>query len=116
MNIITNYLSEKKDVVRANNSVNTVKEIIGKSFICNGVLVFEKDGENEKGEVVTNTVIALKDSRSGEFYTSISPTVLSSTQAIIEAYEKEEILSGIEVVVKSKKSNNDRDFYYIDLV
>ena len=84
MNIITNYLSEKKDVVRANNSVNTV--------------------------------IALKDLTTGEFYTSISPTVLSSTQAIIEAYEKEEILNGIEVIVKSKKSNNGRDFYYIDLV
>lgn len=116
MEILTNYLSEKKDIVRANNSVNTVKEILDKPFTCNGILIFDKESENEKGEVITNTVIALKDKESGEFYTSISPTVKSSVDSVVSAYSKEEVESGIEIVVKSKKSNNDRDFYYIDLV
>lgn len=116
MEIIYNSLEDKKDVVRANNSVNTVKDILGQEFKCIGVLIFEKEGVDEKtGEQVTNTVVALK-SEDGEFYTSISPTVKGSIEAVIGVYDKEEFTQGIDMVVKSKESNNGRDFYYIDLV
>ena len=115
MKILYNSTTDKKDVVKANNSVDTVKDILNKPFVCTGIIIFEKDTTDEdSGEVKTNTVIAFKTDEG--FVTSISPTVLSSTEAITSAYSEDEITSGIEMVVKSKKSKADRDFYYIDLV
>lgn len=116
MRILTNYTSEKKDLVKANNSVDTVKDILNTPFKCVGIIIFEKDGvDEESGEADVKTVVALK-TEDGHFYTSISPTVKSSVDAIVEAYDKEEVESGLDIVVKSKLSKSERDFYYVDLV
>jgi hypothetical protein len=47
---------------------------------------------------------------------SISPTVENSLTLIANSFDADEIKAGIDVVVKSKKSNGGRDFLYIDLV
>jgi hypothetical protein len=42
--------------------------------------------------------------------------VQNSLNLIVGAFSEDEIKEGIQVVVKSKKSNGGRDFLYIDLV
>ena len=116
MKIIYNSSNEKKDIVKANNSVDTVKDILDTQFTCTAIIIFDKEQiDEETGDTDTKTVVALKNSNGG-FYTSISPTVKSSVEAIVEAYTQEEITSGIDIIVKSKESKAGRDFYYVDLV
>lgn len=116
MEIKLNMLENKKDLVKANNAVKAFKDIIGDKILMVGVLVYDKEEVNTKtGEIEQKTVscIKLKD---GEFISSISPTVENSLNMICQAYEPEEIKKGLEVMVKSQKSNGGRDFLYIDLV
>ena len=92
------------------------KDIIGETIKIFGILVYKKEEVDDKtGEVKERTVSCIKK-EDGEFVSSISPTVQNSLELLNGAYDKEEITAGIEVIVKSKKSNGGRDFLYIDLV
>lgn len=116
MKILVNIGCEKKDVVKACNCVDTFKEYVEQPFISNGILIYEKEDVNEETGVAENvTVTAIKRS-DGSFITSISPTVKNSIDAVIEVYDEEELTSGIEMVIRSKRSNAGREFFYIDLV
>lgn len=114
MEILKNISADKKDIVRAGNAVSGFKDAIGKPITMVGVFLYTKEEENKDGVLETKTVSAIKTS-DGEFYTSISPTVKNSLQLIADTSETEEIINGIDVVIKSKKSNGGREFLYIDL-
>lgn len=116
MKTLVNITSDKKDIVRANNAVLGFKDVIGETLTINGVVIYEKEEVNENtGEIEQKTVTAIKKAEDGEFITSVSPTVKSSLDAVLEVYSEDEIKGGIEIIVKSKKSNAGRDFIYIDL-
>ena len=114
--VLTNITADKKDLVKANNAVLGFKDCIGEPITMVGVVIYSKEEVDEKtGDITAKTVSAIKKA-DGEFITSVSPTVKNSLDMIIETYSEEEIKAGIEVVIKSKKSNTGRDFLYIDLV
>lgn len=116
MEILVNVTSDKKDLVKAGNAVKGFKDVIGSKIKMCGAIIFTKDEVDEKtGEATTKIVSAIKGA-DGEFITSVSPTVKNSLELIVNTYDKDEILKGIEVMIKSKKSNAGRDFIYIDLV
>lgn len=115
MKTLVNISENKKDAVKACNAVNGFKDIIGETVTINGIIMFEKDDLDEKtGEITTKSVTAIKRN-DGEFFTSISPTVKNSIDAVLEVYEPDEIKKGIEIQIKTKKSNAGREFIYVDL-
>lgn len=108
-------LDNKRDLVKASVTTNTFKEFIDKPLTMTGIIIYEKDEPDEKtGEVKTVQVSCVKTDDFG-FISSISPTVKNSLETIADAFSEEEILSGVPIVIKSKKSNGGRDFYYVDL-
>lgn len=116
MELIVNITSDKKDLVKANNAVDGFKDFVGEIIKMTGVIIYTKEDVNEKtGEIERKTVSAIKKD-DGEFITSISPTVKNSLDMVVQTYSEEEIKAGIDVVIKSKKSNGGRDFLYLDLV
>jgi hypothetical protein len=115
MNIKVNITDSKKDIVHAGNATTMFKDVIGDTININGVLIYDKEETDEKtGEVTTKTVSCVKKD-DGEFISSISPTIENSLQTLLGAYSEDEVREGIEIVVKSKKSNGGRDFLYIDI-
>jgi pantothenate kinase type III len=116
MNIKFNITDSKKDLVKAGNTKTMFKDVIGKKLVITGLIVYDNEEVDQKtGAVETKTVSAIK-LKDGSFISSISPTVEKSLTLIASSYEEEEIKKGIEVEVKSQKSNGGRDFLYIDLV
>jgi hypothetical protein len=114
MEILVNISSDKKDLVKAGNAVTGFKDCIGNVIKMTGAIIYTKEEENDKGVMETKTVTAIKDDK-GEFITSISPTIKNSLEMITNTYDEDEIKTGIDVIIKSKKSNGGRDFLYIDL-
>ena len=116
MTILTNITSDKKDLIKANNSVTGFKEKLGEDILMTGVLIYEKEEIDTKtGEIEKKVVCAIKDSN-GDFITSVSPTVKNSLDMIVESYTEEEIKAGLPITIKSKRSNAGRDFFYVDLI
>lgn len=116
MQILTNITADKKDLVKANNAVVGFKDCIGEVINMKSVIIYTKEELDEKtGVLECKTVSAIKKG-DGEFITSISPTVKNSLDMIVNTYSAEEIQEGVEVMIKSKKSNGGREFIYIDLV
>ena len=115
MKILTNISTDKKDLIKAGNSTIMFKDCIGDSFKMTGVIMFEKDELNKDGESVTKLVSCIKR-EDGEFISTISPTVENSLSLIVNCYSEKEILAGLDVMIKTKKSNGGREFIYIDLV
>lgn len=116
MEILKSTLTNKKDVVKANNTVNTVKELKDKTLTLTGAIVFRREeADEETGEVKTTTACVIK-SKDNNFYSSISQTVLKSLDTILETFEQSEIEQGIDIAIKTSKSNKGREFFFIDLV
>lgn len=116
MNIKFNITDSKKDLVKAGNTTTMFKDVIGDNIKMTGLIIYDKEEVDGKtGEVETKTVCAIKK-EDGEFISSISPTVENSLTLIANSFDADEIKAGIDVIVKSKKSNGGRDFLYIDLV
>ena len=116
MKVLVNMTQDKKDLVRGGNAVNSCADIKNKAFKLVGLIVYEKEEFNQDtGEVVVNKVSCLK-SADGEFYASNSPTICDSVQLLAESYTKEEILDGVDVMIKGKKSGKGREFLYLDLL
>jgi pantothenate kinase type III len=120
MNILVNISESKKDLVKGGNTTIMFKDVIGYTLKMTGIIIYEKEEVDTKtGELVkkkVSVVKAIKDDKTEVFVSSISPTVENSLSLIANSFEEEEIKAGIDVVVKSKKSNGGRDFLYIDLV
>lgn len=115
MKIKVNITDSKKDIVRAGNATTMFKEVIGETIKINGILIYEKEEIDDKtGAVETKTVTCVKR-EDGEFISSISPTIENSLENLLGAYDEAEVREGIEIIVKSKKSNGGRDFLYIDI-
>ena len=116
MKTLTTITSDnKRDLVKASVTTNTFKDFIDTPLTMTGVIMYEKDEADEKtGEVKTVEVSCVKTDEQG-FISSISPTVKNSLETIANAFSEEEILAGVPIVIKSKKSNGGRDFYYVDL-
>lgn len=115
MNIKTNISSDKKDLIKAGNSTIMFKDCIGDSFKMTGVIMYDKEEVDKDGKMVTKLVSCVKR-EDGEFISTISPTVENSLSLIINCYSAEEIKAGLDVMIKTKKSNGGREFIYIDLV
>ena len=116
MEILVNVSESKKDLVKAWNTTTMAKDVIGEQFKMTGAIIYKKEElDQSTGECSVKTVCCIKR-EDGEFISTISPTVENSLQLIVNSYDKEEILQGIDVVIKSKKSSKGRDFIYIDLV
>lgn len=116
MNIKFNITDSKKDLVKAGNTTTMFKDVIGETFKMTGLIIYDKEELDPKtGELAKKTVTCVKK-EDGEFISTISPTVENSVSLIANSYSEEEIKAGIDVEVKSKKSNGGRDFLYIDLV
>lgn len=116
MDIKVNITDDKKDLVKAGNTTTMCKDVVGEKFVMTGIIIYEKEEINaETGEVKKSMVSCIKK-QDGEFISTISPTVLNSLDIIVNCYTPEEIKKGIEIEVKSKKSNSKREFIYIDLV
>lgn len=116
MNIKFNITDSKKDLVKAGNTTTMFKDMIGETFKMTGLIIYDKEELNAKtGELENKTVSCVKQD-DGEFISTISPTVENSLTLIANSFDEEEIKAGIDVTIKSKKSNGGRDFIYIDLV
>jgi len=115
MKVTTNISTDKKDLIKAGNSTIMFKDCIGDTFKMTGVIMFEKDELDKDGKTVTKLVSCVKR-EDGEFISTISPTVENSLSLIVNCYSEKEILAGLDVMIKTKKSNGGREFIYIDLV
>ena len=111
MNITKSVNYTKRDNVKAGVAVDTVQEHNGEVLVLTGILFGSKYNEEDGKEV---EVVVLKTS-DDNFISSISKTVKDSAETIASSFTEEEIASGIEIVVKSKKSKGGRDFFYLDL-
>jgi len=116
MKIKVNVTESKRDLVKAGNTTLMFKDCIGDTFKMTGVIIYEKEEVDAKtGECKTKIVSCVKR-EDGEFISTISPTVENSLSLIVNSYTEEEVKAGLDVIVKTKKSNGGRDFIYIDLV
>lgn len=116
MKILVNTTNNKKDVVKASNAVTPFKEVIGKPVKAIGFITYEKEELDERTGVMASRVVTCMKLENGDFISSISPTINNSIDSIVASYDVEEIEQGLDVIVKSKKSNGGRDFLYVDLV
>jgi hypothetical protein len=115
MKVLKNTCKDKKDLIKAGNSVTMFKDVVGKELTITGIVIYEKEEVDEKtGEVSKKTVSCVKDNK-GEFVSTISPRVANILQMITESYTEDEIGAGLPILVKTKKTNSGRDFIYIDL-
>lgn len=115
MIITKNITNEKKDLINAVNSTMGFKDILGTPTTIVGAIIYKKDEVDTKtGLPVEKTVASIKTA-AGDFVSTTSPTVLQSLEMILESYEPEEVFAGIEIIVKSKKSNGGREFLFIEL-
>lgn len=106
----------KVDIVKAGNAVSTAKDIIGTPFKLYAVILAEKeDVDEQSGEIKKQLVTIIKTDMEESFVSSISPTLKSSAENLLDNFSTEDFQAGIPCVVKSKKSNHGRDFVYIDL-
>lgn len=115
MKTIVNLTQDKKDIVKAGNATLGFKDVIGDNILCTGVIIYEKTELNKDNVEETKIVSAIRNA-DGEFITSVSPTVKNSLEMIVESFSDEILADGVQVIVKSKKSNSNRDFLYLDLV
>lgn len=115
MKILRSIVAEKKDIVKASVTPNICNSIKDKPFKMTGAVIYTKEEEQEDGTIKDLRAVAIKASN-GEFYTSISPTIISSVESIIEAYDEEEIRAGVEIVIKGAKANSGREFLFADMV
>lgn len=112
VNILYNVGCDKKDIVKAGVTSNTLQDLKETKLTVKGILFFDKP-DVDTGEIKQVTALKLKD---GSFVTSISPTIRNSAELIAESFEEEIEKTGIEIMVCKKKSKSNRDFFYLDLV
>lgn len=106
----------KVDIVKAGNAVTTAKDVVGVAFKLYGVILAEKEEIDDKsGEVKHTVVTILKTDLEEPFISSISPTLKTSAENILDNFDASEFEAGIPSILKTKKSNQGRNFVYVDL-
>jgi len=115
MKVRVNTLNNKKDLIHAGNAVTMFKDVIGESLTLTGIIIYEKEEVDEKTGAIDTKVVSCIKNKDGEFISSISPTIENSLNLILGAFEPDEITQGIDILVKGKKSKNNREFIYIDV-
>lgn len=114
MEILKSVNCDKRDFVKAGVAVDTVQEHSGEILKVTGMIIATKYSEDEQKDVEV-TAIKVADDAGDFFITSISKTVKESAETIISAFDESDFKGGLEIVIKSKKSKANRDFYYLDL-
>ena len=109
MKILSTSLTDKKDVINAENAVGTMKDYIGKDLTMTGFVIYE-DEKDGMAHVVTS--VKTEDG----FIGSTSANVRSTVEMIASEYTDEEIASGIPFYIRSSESKNGRMFLTLELV
>ena len=109
MKILSTSLTDKKDVINAENAVGTMKDYIGKDLTMTGFVIYE-DEKDGMAQVVTS--VKTEDG----FIGSTSANVRSTVEMIASEYTDEEIASGIPFYIRSSESKNGRMFLTLELV
>lgn len=100
--------NEKKQIVKCMGmGQRQIKNEIGTKIDVAGYVLYTTtdSGTGEEKEVIS---IAGKD---GKIFASLSPTVIRSFKDLVEVLGD----SGFSVIVKTAKSNSNRDFFYLEL-
>lgn len=108
--MIYNASENKKEAVKAGVTPHTLQELKGKDIKVTNIVVSSKTNE-DTGEIVNVCSVKVGN----EYYSSISKSVFDSVQTIINFFEPAEIVSGIDLVVDSGKSKNNREFLYLNI-
>lgn len=119
MKVLRKVNFDMKDIINANNCVNTINHNGQATLTVTGFLTgTNEEIETETGELTTKTIGVLK-TNDGMFST-ISPTVISSINSILDAYEEAEVLDdiskGIQIKISSAKSSKSREFFYLEII
>lgn len=106
MDLTIAITTNKKDIINAVNSRDSLKRQKNKELTINGIVIF-KDGDKEV------SVIKTVDNK---FYSSVSQSVKDTLITICTLFTEEEITSGIQIKVNEKVSRNDRNYLVIELI
>lgn len=113
MKITNTYnITDKKDLVRANNDAKAVTDFKNEKVKVSGIIfgtVTNKDGDEVKTVVIKTS--------DGDFIGTISPTMVESMEVVADVFE-EEIAEGakdMDVIIKTGKSNAGREYYYASI-
>ena len=106
MEILKAITSNKKEVVNAINSRDSMKKHKNEEIIINGIVIFK---DNDK------TISSIKTS-DDRYFSSVSESVKETLNTICSIFTKEQILEGIKVRIKNKMSRNDREYLIIELI
>ena len=106
MDLTIAITTNKKDIINAVNSRDSLKRQKNKELIINGIVIF-KDGDKEV------SVIKTVDNK---FYSSVSQSVKDTLITICTLFTEEEITNGIQIKVNEKVSRNDRNYLVIELI
>lgn len=114
MEIIRKTFEDKKDIVNARNTVESIKKLKNKTVKMVGFMTYIDIQENDNGELVDVNAFTIKTD-DGKFYSSISKTALDSLNTIVELFPDDEIRAGIDVTIETHNSNSGREFLTIGL-
>lgn len=102
-----------KEVLNIKLASNDVKEIIGKTVDVTGMTLFDKEVLNKaSGEYEVKPIMGFI--ANGKPYSSPSPTLVEGLKAINEFADAENLTS-VKIKFNTKKSNNGREFYNVEL-
>ena len=100
--------NEKREIVKCMGmGQRQIKNEVGTKIDVAGYVIYTK-ADSVTGEEKEVISIAGKD---GNVFASLSPTVIRSFLDLIEVLGD----SGFSVIVKTAKSNSNRDFFYLEL-
>ena len=107
-----------KEIVNAQSTTNVIKDYVGETLKLTGILIANKeDVDQDTGDIKTTKVVVLKTDK--ELISSISPTLASSAETIISAYDEngilDDIAKGIDVIISSSESSKGREFFFLTL-
>lgn len=100
--------NEKREIVKCMGmGQHQIKNEVGTKIDVAGYVLYTT-ADSVTGEEKEVISIAGKD---GKIYASLSPTVIRSFKDLVEVLGD----SGFSVIVKTAKSNSNRDFFYLEL-
>lgn len=109
MEVIKNISKDRKSIVRAMTTSDSITNHGGATITIDELFIFDK-GENG----FTDLVVVMRDT-DGTYISTKSVTVIETVQAILDVVSADEILSGLSLYIGTKKSKNNREFYYLEL-
>lgn len=110
MKVIYNSSNDKRDIVKAGTTPNTLKSLVGEEINITNVIMFEDVKED------MNTVKVCSVQLADGWYVTTSPSIIDTIEMIIEGYSTDEIHSGIPARVQSGRSSKGREYFTIALI